>query len=485
MSTNKKIGKFLKELRTKKGKKIKDLITHLEEDNFNVTYSTIRKWENGDTLPEINKLLSLAEFYDVSIDTILNCEKCEEINFDAKYYIHNDLWTQVKHIKNNEIFDTFLSQSILIRKNFKKLIYKYFLDKIKNFELNELKFLLKHYCSGNPDENLIYLTFLKNKRMSLDNKWWNVQNNISFIVINTPTIYLQEDTYSMALVNEYYDLIEDWEKDVMLSSIQTISPIITIDSDVKRIDQYEEKYNKKFIKEEVIKEHIKCLINHGAVLNPVYFGYYKKNVERKDIRYETLEYYENYIKPYEIKKENLIEFYLVENTPKNNFIINYKYVLQDEMEKLGYDIDEAYELISKNEDIPDEIYFKYAELYQINQKDIKKLKPLVAFYMQTFDYHWKKYHKEEKNRKNFKKQYEINLDLISKGNFYSEEITRKFIGGCLACDRYEYAKELNTQISYKESRAQRNTQLTNELVFNIDKLTFDEIQKKYFRTEER
>ena len=64
---NIKIGNFLQHLRKKKG------ITQQElADVYNISNKTVSKWERGESIPEINTLLLIAKFYDVTVDEILN-----------------------------------------------------------------------------------------------------------------------------------------------------------------------------------------------------------------------------------------------------------------------------------------------------------------------------------------------------------------------------------------------------------------------------
>ena len=61
-----KIGTFLKELRNGKGITQEQLA-----DRFYVSRRTVSRWETGSNLPDLDVLVELADFYDVSIDYIL------------------------------------------------------------------------------------------------------------------------------------------------------------------------------------------------------------------------------------------------------------------------------------------------------------------------------------------------------------------------------------------------------------------------------
>ncbi|MDE6047015.1 MAG: helix-turn-helix transcriptional regulator, partial [Anaeroplasmataceae bacterium] len=69
---NLKTGSFLQALRKAKGLTQADLA-----DYFEVSAKTVSLWECGDSLPEIPMLKAVADFYDVSVDEILNGERRE------------------------------------------------------------------------------------------------------------------------------------------------------------------------------------------------------------------------------------------------------------------------------------------------------------------------------------------------------------------------------------------------------------------------
>lgn len=66
---NKAIGCYLLQKRKELGKTQKEIA-----DEFGVTYQAVSRWENGESIPDIETLGLLADFYDVSIDEILQRE---------------------------------------------------------------------------------------------------------------------------------------------------------------------------------------------------------------------------------------------------------------------------------------------------------------------------------------------------------------------------------------------------------------------------
>ena len=73
------IGKNLSELRKRRG------LTQLElAEKFNYTDRAVSKWENGDTLPDVEVLFNLCEFYGVTIDYLTHEDNYRYIKNDSK-----------------------------------------------------------------------------------------------------------------------------------------------------------------------------------------------------------------------------------------------------------------------------------------------------------------------------------------------------------------------------------------------------------------
>ena len=121
------------ELRTKKGMSQDELA-----EKVYVTRQAVSRWENGETIPNIDTLKLLSEFFDVSINTLLGsaqqrvCQCCgkpiEEMNFskanDGKIngeycklcYVDGDFtldfWKVYKGLGGKELFEKFKKQLI-------------------------------------------------------------------------------------------------------------------------------------------------------------------------------------------------------------------------------------------------------------------------------------------------------------------------------------------------------------------------------------
>ena len=66
---SRKIGNFIRELRTKKRLSQKDLANQL-----GVTVAAVSKWENGKNIPDISNLKAIAVLFEVSLTEIINGE---------------------------------------------------------------------------------------------------------------------------------------------------------------------------------------------------------------------------------------------------------------------------------------------------------------------------------------------------------------------------------------------------------------------------
>ncbi len=75
----KKIGTFLKELR-----KEKQLTQEQLAEMLGVTNRSVSRWENGINMPDFDVVIELANYYDVSIEEILDGERRKEEMIDKE-----------------------------------------------------------------------------------------------------------------------------------------------------------------------------------------------------------------------------------------------------------------------------------------------------------------------------------------------------------------------------------------------------------------
>lgn len=106
MDTN-KFSKFIKELRLERGLSQEQLAEKLF-----VHRTTVNKWENEDIIPLNDKLISIANFFDVSIDELLNGKRNER-NVDTTV-TNNTLITLIKSKSRNIKIIFFLAIGFLM-----------------------------------------------------------------------------------------------------------------------------------------------------------------------------------------------------------------------------------------------------------------------------------------------------------------------------------------------------------------------------------
>lgn len=76
----KKIGRFLRELRKAKG-----LTQEQLAEKFNVSSRTVSRWENGNNMPDLDILIEVSDYYEIDLREILNGErKSEDMNKEIK-----------------------------------------------------------------------------------------------------------------------------------------------------------------------------------------------------------------------------------------------------------------------------------------------------------------------------------------------------------------------------------------------------------------
>ena len=66
----KKTGRFLKELRREKG-----LTQEQLAERFGVTNRSVSRWENGVNMPDLDLVIDIADYFEVSIDEFLDGER--------------------------------------------------------------------------------------------------------------------------------------------------------------------------------------------------------------------------------------------------------------------------------------------------------------------------------------------------------------------------------------------------------------------------
>ncbi len=90
---NNYIGENIRSLRRQK-----DVTQEKLSEYLNVSFQTISKWERGENLPDINMLVAMANFFDVSTDELLGMDKHKSDFFSYDYHKNiNELMKEAKY----------------------------------------------------------------------------------------------------------------------------------------------------------------------------------------------------------------------------------------------------------------------------------------------------------------------------------------------------------------------------------------------------
>lgn len=89
----KKTGRFLKELRKEKG-----LTQEQFSEILGVSNRSISRWENGINMPDFDLVIEIANYYEISIDELLDGERKDDM-IDKK---HQETLLKVADYSNNE-----------------------------------------------------------------------------------------------------------------------------------------------------------------------------------------------------------------------------------------------------------------------------------------------------------------------------------------------------------------------------------------------
>ena len=508
-SMNKKnMGKFLKELRNANKYTMNNLIAKLDSENLTVTTKTIVDWEKGNTVPELEKLVFLARLYKVTVDEILDGERfLTKEDLFKKYPLYSK---EFKEIKDNKVFFDKRTEYIeIVNKRFKQLIKKVYESGLTHNEKVEFDFLFKHKCKlsefceeRSNDEFINFYGELKDlkanpKITSFDEFWWEAQKlfdnssdyptSIWFGAITDEEIF-EENHFVKYLI----DHAEPWEMDMLVAGLQNFDPIVMdADSHSNHLRWYKERHGKEFNREEIFKSTLKFLLNHGGMLNPYFYNFYEKKIRKIKVIDRLEELYKLCLRPIEVytiddERQGFQKRSFIENTKFNRFLSQYHSFLfsithERNVEELNPKA--LYELVigDDNEDRIVKLLCKYKNI------DTNRDKSYVLADLSWDLKFWREkkcefIKKEEDISKGLKEIKKLEALLNKKQEFfeesYIEEVGPKQVG-----ELYGYIKYWKRPISLVEFNNERDKDLSEQLLKEIDKLTVQEIREKFFFKE--
>lgn len=136
-----KIGNFIKTLRCGLKLSQDDLAKNLCEQYLQTSAKAVSDWENGKTLPDLDKISTLCKILGVTVDELMDGEKKKEIDFLKKYSILNQSYINSLPLDRNlNLFDIYQEQYILAIDTFESLLEKYIQRELTTNEKKNLIF---------------------------------------------------------------------------------------------------------------------------------------------------------------------------------------------------------------------------------------------------------------------------------------------------------------------------------------------------------
>ena len=245
MIDKKKMGNYLKQLREQKKKEggksytLFDLSLEFTNYDKDISANAIAEWENGNSIPTQDNLEILSDIYEKTMDEILDGTDKEEVNYKEKYFIYNNDW--MMKFKNDNLYQMRNEQIKLITSRFKELLLIRIDRLFSSNEEEEFRFIFSHFyhlsdyardCSK-LDANNDYLIIkdcinemlVEIRNMSKAEKYWELQK----LFYEDEELWFSFwrdvcDIEDVDILKERFDLIEDWQKDMLLAMFQNIIP---------------------------------------------------------------------------------------------------------------------------------------------------------------------------------------------------------------------------------------------------------------------
>ena len=141
------IGQKIQEYRVKNGMSQETLA-----DKLNVSRQSVSKWELGQTLPEVDKIIAMSKLFSIPTDELLAVND-NLIVKQNKNQLHFGIYLIVKDFnKSVDFYETFLSMSV--SKLSPNIFAQFFFDGIYMSIMNETN-LKGHDYTGNGDHKFV------------------------------------------------------------------------------------------------------------------------------------------------------------------------------------------------------------------------------------------------------------------------------------------------------------------------------------------
>lgn len=505
----KRTGAFLRILREEKGISQENLAAEFSKNYLEVSRIAIINWEKGKTIPNIDKLIFLANYYEVSMDEILDGERYEKNNLLKTYFLAKPYWYMDYSNKDKEaehIYRLGQQQIILIKDRFHKLLRFRIYDLLPRNEEREFEFLATHFYGlteysssflhtkeNNPNlqvRNVILNCLESVRNMDNNEKYWELEK----LFIPTEEIEFNfrdicgEVPSEGSYIDQRFKSLEPWEKDRLFNTFQ-ICDLIQYDPSQygsQSLKRYNENHDQKFDREKVSKSILRYMIENGACLNKVF-----QNVifrEKAHLRMiDRAEYLFNLcLKPIEIiyrpSDSDETKHILVENNAKNRFISKYYYSLYAYLK--NYSLKNLYNLFLEHDVFDDDLLFQLALSFGVNTNQEREyvLADLRLPSTGLAD-KWREFKAKEREISEGLVEFKKLYSEINNGQSTYEEWNTGETGGSDEKSMREYQYCRISLYTKEDFDSCRDSKLTKALLKELNALSLSEIRNKYFPKE--
>ena len=498
-----KIGRYIKKLRNKAGLTRRQLAAEISGI---YDEKSIDDWENRGVMPNQESLISLADYFKITIDDLLEGgNKTTNEEFLDCYPIFKPFdYETFERDRNVDVYTNHQKQLILINTRFKELVIKFNSDSLTRNEDAELRFLFTNmYCLNGyvkkinikltNDAYLDFITllcYLKEQKLNKYSFYWEVQKYIE--ERNQYALYVNLESCISAqkgFEHEKFCLLESWVKDMYLARFQKFDILhYNPEDNVYWLKRFEEKNGKEYDKEEYTKELLKYLIDNGAVINPWFLSIIRRKKVQKNIIDRLEELYNKCVRPITIyysnsqsSKHEQIKATIVNNR-WNRFLRGY-YGFYCIFNNKNLSPKKIYNLVMGDEA---DVIYQLANSFNVQDIANMKYSHLKARFnpdLNTWNKHKNEFLENERLIEKGLKEIPILEEKLKKGEITYFDFEEEEIGPTKYDDVCDYVCYWKYDLTYNEFLRRRNHKATKQLREEIDKLSLEEIRHKYFPVE--
>lgn len=347
-----KFGENLKKLRTSNNETLVKLSEIFSQNYFMVSPTAISDWENGKSLPDMEKIDFLCDHYKKSIDDLFYGEELSKLDFEKQYFPNKNSDFEEESKYTQISWSEFAAA--IARTKF--LLDKYLKNKVSKSEEKEFTYLLLNFYDLSLYGGVAnYFKFLdrlaRNKTVSKENKRFNALKVLKYSNhFNYWYGILTSENSIDKGVDEVFKNLENFEKDLMLSDMWFYSPWI-----LSKIENDNDKT-------QTISNIFKYMVENGARVVPAFIEGFAPITVQKNVIEEFEKVYFDLVKPIRCTFQGVE--YEVPNTFRNRLVIRHRGLVSTLKNNLNLSIEKMVELTQKHASPTPEILKKVRDNFK-------------------------------------------------------------------------------------------------------------------------